>query len=178
MKTLGERIRFIRGEESQAEFAERVGIAKGSIGGYENDRNSPSADAILKICLSYDISSEWLLKGEGPMHPSATSASSLCKTNRENSSQDYSNIEKKLNISEEERRELTVENRKLYREKEALYKEKEELLREIGELREKVARLEAERGRHRSDHGEGDFPPLFDEQRATPSSSRPTVIRK
>ena len=42
MKTLGERIRFIRGEESQAEFAERVGIAKGSIGGYENGRNSPS----------------------------------------------------------------------------------------------------------------------------------------
>ncbi len=142
MKTLGERIRFIRGEESQTEFAERVGIAKGSIGGYKNGRNAPSADVILKICLSYDISSEWLLKGEGSMHPGATSASSVCKENQEKPSQDYSNIEKKLNISEEERRELTIENRKLYREKETLYKEKEELLREIGEQREKVARLE------------------------------------
>ena len=147
MKTLGERIRFIRGEESQAEFAERVGIAKGSIGGYENGRNSPSADVILKICLSYDISSEWLLKGEGSMHIGATSASSVCKENQEKTSQDYSNIEKKLNISEEERRELTIENRKLYREKETLYKEKEELLREIGELREKVARLEERKNR-------------------------------
>ena len=96
MKTLGERIRFIRGEESQAEFAERVGIAKGSIGGYENGRNSPSADVILKICLSYDISSEWLLKGEGSMHIGATSASSVCKENQEKTSQDYSNIEKKI----------------------------------------------------------------------------------
>ena len=147
MKTLGERIRFIRGEESQAEFAEHVGIVKGSIGGYENDRNSPSADVILKICLSYDISAEWLLKGEGPMHLSATSASSVCKENQEKPSQDYSNIEKKLNILEEERRELTVENRKLYREKEVLYKEKEELFREIGELREKVARLEERKNR-------------------------------
>lgn len=81
------------------------------------------------------------------MHLGATSASSVCKEIQEKTSQDYSNIEKKLNISEEERRELTIENRKLYREKETLYKEKEELLREIGELREKVARLEERKNR-------------------------------
>lgn len=172
MKTLGERIRFLRGEESQAEFAERVGIAKGSVGGYENDKNSPSADAVLKICLSYDISSDWLLKGEGPMHSTTTAASLVDTANRENPSQSYSNIEKKLNISEEERRELAVENRKLYREKEALYKEKEELLREIGELREKIARLETERGRRVASHEEGEFSPLFDEQRTIPPNSR------
>lgn len=141
MKTLGERIRFIRGEETQADFADRVGIAKGSIGGYENDKNSPSADAILKICLANDISCEWLLKGLGPMRlegnekpaPSPETSVSIIP-------QQSASIEKILVSAEEERRELATENRRLYR-------EKEELLREIGELREKVARLEERKNR-------------------------------
>lgn len=64
MSTLGERIRKLRGAETQEEFAARVGIAKGSVGGYENDKNLPSADVIQKICLKNDISSEWLLFGK------------------------------------------------------------------------------------------------------------------
>ena len=44
-------------------------------------------------------------------------------------------LEAKLEISEEERRELSAENRRLYQENLKLEKEK-------GELREKVARLE------------------------------------
>lgn len=145
MKTLGERIRFIRGKETQAEFAERVGIAKGSIGGYENDKNSPSAEVILKICVKNDISCEWLLKGHGPMRlgDNIDTPQQNCKEVRQNISLDYTELAKKLNMTEEERRELALENRKLYREKEALYKEKEELLRENGALREKLARLEA-----------------------------------
>lgn len=92
---------------------------------------------------------------------------------------------RELELEREERRELAADNRRLYREKEELHREKEQLLREKenllrenGTLREKLARLEAERDKRRSDHDDGDFPPLFDEQQATPSSSRPAVIRK
>ena len=67
MKTLGSRIKFIRGKESQDSFANKIGVSKGSLGGYERDENSPSADAILKICSKTDISAEWLLTGKGPM---------------------------------------------------------------------------------------------------------------
>ncbi len=149
MKTLGERIRFIRGKETQAEFAERVGIAKGSIGGYENDKNSPSAEAILKICVENDISCEWLLKGHGPMRQGddLDALPLNCEKAKQDISLDYAELAKKLNIAEEERRELAVENRKLYREKEELYREKEELLRENGELKAMVARLEERKNR-------------------------------
>lgn len=164
MKTLGERIRFIRGEETQAEFADRVGIAKGSIGGYENDKNSPSADAILKICLANDISCEWLLKGHGAIHLGNEKQSLSPETNASIIPQHNTNIEKILISTEEERRELATENRRLYREKEAL-------LREIGELREKLARLEAERDKHDTSEGLG-LPGFFEEKRNTLSSSR------
>lgn len=88
-------------------------------------------------------------------------------------------LEHELDLEREERRELAAETRRLYREKENLHRakeqllrEKEELLRENGTLREKLARLEAERGKHRSDHGDEEkFPGLFDEQHSITSSN-------
>lgn len=70
-----------------------------------------------------------------------------CEKAKQDISLDYAELAKKLNIAEEERRELAVENRKLYREKEELYREKEELLRENGELKAMVARLEERKNR-------------------------------
>jgi transcriptional regulator with XRE-family HTH domain len=67
MNTLGERIRHIRGTETQETFAARIGVSKGSLGGYERNENSPSSDVILKICSGANISVEWLMTGAGPM---------------------------------------------------------------------------------------------------------------
>ena len=67
MDTLGSRIKYVRGKESQESFANSIGVSKGSLGGYERDENSPSADAVLKICSKANISAEWLLQGSGPM---------------------------------------------------------------------------------------------------------------
>lgn len=69
MNTLGKRIKFVRGSETQESFAARIGVGKGSIGGYERDENSPSAEAILKMCSGANISVEWLMTGNGPMRP-------------------------------------------------------------------------------------------------------------
>lgn len=55
-------------------------------------------------------------------------------------------LEAKLEISEEERRELSAENRRLYQENSKLEKEK-------GELREKVARLEERKRGYERAHG-------------------------
>jgi len=67
MNTLGERIRFLRGKDTQEAFAVKLGVSKGALGGYERNENSPGADVILKICSATDISVEWLMTGNGPM---------------------------------------------------------------------------------------------------------------
>lgn len=137
MSTLGKRIRLIRSEETQAEFADRVGIAKGSIGGYENDKNSPSAEAILKICLKNDISFDWLLTGRGPMRPNHTSIGHLEAVKQPETLVSEpcarcAKLESKLEKVEEQRDSLMEENRKLWKEN--------------AELREKCARLEERQG--------------------------------
>ncbi len=150
MSTLGNRIRQIRGSESQEDFAARVGISKGSIGGYERDANSPSAEAILKICSATGTSVEWLMTGE----ESASDAPHLMAETAKGYSQaaapdpvpspsagspafcqHCARLEERLENLESERRELSLENRQLYRDKICLGEQ-------IGDLREKIARLE------------------------------------
>lgn len=81
-------------------------------------------------------------------------------------------MEERLEILEQERREISTENRQLHRENASL-------LRENGELREKLALLEHSRNRQfKGNDNEEDFPTLFDENRSTTSSSRPAIIRK
>lgn len=74
MSTLGERIKRIRGDETQASFATRIGISKAALGGYERDENSPSADVISKICTKDNISPKWLIMGTGKMRDLAVLA--------------------------------------------------------------------------------------------------------
>lgn len=54
--------------------------------------------------------------------------------------ENFSKLERELELEREERRELAAENRRLYR-------EKEEVLKELGELRATVARLEERKNR-------------------------------
>ncbi len=153
MSTLGSRIRQIRGTESQEAFAARVGISKGSIGGYERDENSPSVDVILKICSVTGASVQWLVTGNaapadapqamaeaakgyqpaaasGSVTPAPAAPPEFCRH--------CAHLEKRLEDLDEERRELSVENRQLYRDKICLGEQ-------IGDLREKIARLEVAR---------------------------------
>lgn len=70
MSTLGERLKLVRGADTQEAFAARIGIPKSSMSGYENDINLPGSDVISKICLKIGISSDWLLLGKGTMQAS------------------------------------------------------------------------------------------------------------
>lgn len=77
MKTLGSRIRFVRGALSQEVFAAKLGVSKGSLGGYERDENLPNSDIVLKICQETGVSAEWLLQGEGLPRMSVDESASL-----------------------------------------------------------------------------------------------------
>ena len=151
MNTFGDRLRIIRGKQSQADFSAILGIPQVTLGNYERGRNQPRFELIEKICSLFEINVSWLLFGKGAMHlddirspllhsessqVSAPEAACTCCTKLEN----------KLEKLELQRDEVVAENRQLHRDKEAL-------LRENGELREKVARLEERKRRDELTHG-------------------------
>ena len=64
-----ERIKKIRRELdlTQQEFADRLGIKRGTISNYELGRNDPVDSVISLICREFNVSEEWLRDGSGDM---------------------------------------------------------------------------------------------------------------
>ena len=48
-----ERLREVRGNKSQADFSEELGIAITSLSAYENNAKNPSLSVAIDICLLY-----------------------------------------------------------------------------------------------------------------------------
>ena len=65
--SLGHRIRKIRGEVSQGQFATEIGVHKNTLGAYERDIRVPDSSVLAIICDKYEINPSWLLFGEEPM---------------------------------------------------------------------------------------------------------------
>jgi len=63
-KTLGERIRFLRGDMIQVEFADILLIKQAMISRYESDRDTPSPRVLLRIGKFSNCTLEWLLTGQ------------------------------------------------------------------------------------------------------------------
>jgi|GEM_PF-248954 len=68
MKTLGERIKTLRGKTAQEAFAVRIGISRGALSLYERDESQPNAQVLLAICAETGAAAAWLLAGTGPMY--------------------------------------------------------------------------------------------------------------
>ena len=68
---LGDRIRALRKEAgmSQAELAERIGVDPGRVSRYEAGRITPSADALVRLAESLNISIDHLLIDDIPRRP-------------------------------------------------------------------------------------------------------------
>ena len=52
---------------SQQEFADRIGIKRGTVANYEVGRNEPIDAIISLICREFGVSEHWLRTGEGDM---------------------------------------------------------------------------------------------------------------
>lgn len=76
-ETLGERLRTIRGEMGQAEFAARVGSSQSGISAYENGQRRPDYEVLIEICQTFDVNLEWLFMGIGPMYKDSASVSNI-----------------------------------------------------------------------------------------------------
>lgn len=65
--SLASRIKQVRGDLTQAQFAEKIGVHKNTLSHYERGRSNPDVVFIQALCTKYDINSEWLVFGAGPM---------------------------------------------------------------------------------------------------------------
>ena len=61
MSEFSERLKELRGTESQASFAAAIGMNRVQYAKYESGTNSPSVDALSKICRVHACSADWLL---------------------------------------------------------------------------------------------------------------------
>lgn len=72
MSTLGERIKYIRGDLlklNQSAFADILGFSRGAtISDYEKDKRSPDISTLCKIADMGIISIDWLLTGNGSIN--------------------------------------------------------------------------------------------------------------
>ena len=65
--SLPERIKTLRGDLTQADFAARVGINVNTLRNYERGDSIPNMEVAASICRYFNISGDWLLFGDGPM---------------------------------------------------------------------------------------------------------------
>ena len=63
MVVVGERIRQLRGEERQDDFAVFLGIAQGQLSKIERGRLAPSVEVLLRLRERFGRSVDWILTG-------------------------------------------------------------------------------------------------------------------
>ena len=140
-----ERIKAVRGRLTQAEFADRLGLHKNTLGRYERGESEPDISICANICSVFGVNSQWLLFGSGPMHlddpaeqllPAVLSTASTapepvpqvtCPRCARLEAK-LEKLESKLESVEAQRDDLVLENRQLGKEN--------------GEYRERLARYE------------------------------------
>lgn len=62
-KSLGERIKMVRGNTNQRDFAHAIGVASNTLGTYERDENSPKVETLERIAKVGKSPLYWLLTG-------------------------------------------------------------------------------------------------------------------
>jgi len=68
MVSLSNNIRDVRGDLTQARFADRIGVSKMTVQRWEAGTRLPCADDLLRMQQQFDININWLLSGDGPKH--------------------------------------------------------------------------------------------------------------
>ncbi len=132
--TLGILSRLKKASDSTTdiELSKKMGLSKQAIADAKS-KDSVPASWIPKSAKLFNVTTDWLFFGRGPMRPNDTSVVQQQATTQPESTASElcvrcAKLEKELEEERGERRELAAENRKLWKEN--------------GELREKCARLE------------------------------------
>ena len=65
-KIIGNRIKEVRGQLSQAAFSKKLKVTQSTIGRYEKGSRCPDAEFILLLKEHYNINPNWLIVGDDP----------------------------------------------------------------------------------------------------------------
>lgn len=70
LKKFSDRIHFVRKNLNltMAEFANKIGVSKGSISFWESGKTTPPATTLRLIAKLFNLNPEWLLTGEGEIY--------------------------------------------------------------------------------------------------------------
>ena len=76
---LADRVKQLRNQHgwSQGELAEHIGADPAQISRYENSRITPSADALVRLAETFDVSCDYLLVDDAPRRPFRSPEDSL-----------------------------------------------------------------------------------------------------
>lgn len=71
LMALADRVKQLRNEHgwSQGDLAEQIGADPAQISRYENARITPSADALIRLAETFDVSCDYLLLDDAPRRP-------------------------------------------------------------------------------------------------------------
>jgi transcriptional regulator with XRE-family HTH domain len=66
LETIGSRLKLARTMKDLniPQVSEKTGISKGNLSIIENDKTKPSSDALIALSKLYEVSADWILKGE------------------------------------------------------------------------------------------------------------------
>ena len=62
--TIGDRISQLRGKESRKSLCEKLGVSIRTLINYENNARMPGADFVAKLCVIYNVTTDWLIFGK------------------------------------------------------------------------------------------------------------------
>lgn len=133
--SIGDRIKELRGKQSQSSFAELLGIAQRTLANYERNERTPNTDFAILLAQKFNVSFDWLLTGanQKTMPPAQEHSEEQAQTAA--NCPKCAELEARLDRERDEVREMAKELREINAENRTILKENGKLKEEIGLLK-------------------------------------------